>query len=805
MKLLADIYANIPIKSISSSYTYIIPERFSFALPGCRAVVPFNGRNVEGFIVAVREEEAPPNIELKKIVDLIDVEPYFSAAVMRTAHFISEHYFCSLGEALRLFIPGKNTVSIEPFYFIEGNLPLVKNNLAQEICDFLEKQGGSTHDKLRRKFSGTAWEKELRLLLNARVLRRDFCHKENGKGIYENIYSLADCVDDVFLAQFSKRRRAQLAALREIKRRGEIKRTELQEAGISSSTVSILKNEGLLKVRQKQIFRDSYAQKAVLPLPEIELTKWQKEALLEIEAALAKGQAQVFLLHGVTGSGKTQVYLEMARRVMQNGRQTLILVPEIVLTGQLVAAAKRYFAEQVAVIHSRLTIGERNDTFLKIRRGMVKVVIGARSALFAPFHDLGAIVADEEHDPSYKQDEPPRYHAIEIARQMAKVYGAILVLGSATPSMESYYRAQSGQYKLLSLPCRIDGRALPQVQSVDMREQLHLGNRNVLSYPLQNLIQSTLEKKEQMIIMLNRRGFSTFVMCRSCGYVAKCTECNLPLVYHQPPMGAPYLQCHHCDIRAAVPDECPKCQSRYIKFFGTGTEKLERELKELYPQANIARLDRDTTAKKFAHDNILRSFRAGRYDILLGTQMVAKGHDIPNVTGVGIISADAGLNLPDFRAAERCFDLITQTAGRAGRGKKEGTVIIQTYNPEHYAVQFGMHQDYQGFYKEELMHRRLFGFPPYAHLIKLTVQEEKEECALKKAMQIAQDFRAAIIAQDGQIIGPAPAKIAILRGIYRYNLLIKAHKLEKVAAFLRAQGLEKDGGVQIDVNPLDIF
>ena len=400
---------------------------------------------------------------------------------------------------------------------------------------------------------------------------------------------------------------------------------------------------------------------------------------------------------------------------------------------------------------------------------------------------------------SYKQDEAPRYHARPIAEVMAKLHRAVLLLGSATPSLETSYRARCGEFTLLSMPERIGARPLAHVECVDMREELHRGNRTIISAPLRQLIEETMAKKEQMILMLNRRGFSTFVMCRSCGAVVKCPSCSLPLVYHR----SGRLLCHHCDIEQAVPLLCPECSSPYIKYFGSGTEKLEAELKALVPTARVVRMDRDTTARKLAHQEILTAFREKRYDILLGTQMVAKGHDIPGVTAVGILSADASLNMPDFRAAERCFMLITQTAGRAGRGEAAGQVVVQCYSPEHYAVQAALKQDYEAFYHEEIAIREQLFYPPFSRLVKLIVQHGEEEAARQEACRIQENFLAAFAGREGQqIIGPAPALIAQFRGIHRFVLLIKTADLAAVREFLRGEGLDQRNDVLIDVDPI---
>lgn len=512
-------------------------------------------------------------------------------------------------------------------------------------------------------------------------------------------------------------------------------------------------------------------------------------------------------MKGVTGSGKTQVYIELAKQVRALGRQVIVLVPEIALTGQVVLAFKAYFSQDIVVMHSRLSLSERNDAILRIRRSEAGIIIGARSALFTPAEDIGLIIMDEEQDMSYKQDESPRYHARVVAEALAHIHQAVLLFGSATPSLESYYRAVHGEFTLLEMSHRIGNMPLPRVKCVDMRQELRRGNRHILSADLQHLIETTIEKGQQAIIMLNRRGFSTFVLCRSCGAVIKCKLCGLPLVYHQGRAGkSGWLACHHCDVTEEIPQVCPKCGSRYIKYFGSGTEKLEQELHQLVPSARVIRMDRDTTTSKFSHQDILERFRRGEYDILLGTQMVAKGHDIPNVTAVGVISADSSLNMPDFRAAERCFMLITQTAGRAGRHTEQGRVVIQTYNPEHYAVTCGMAQDYEGFFRQELALRRQLFYPPYSRLVKLLFQNEAEAEANRQAAAFVRLFQTHFFGErNQQIIGPSPAVIVCLRGTYRYVVLIKTADLQAVQVFLREQNLHLRADVAIDIDPITML
>lgn len=819
MKKIADVYINIPIKSISQAYSYFLPEQFDIVKIGCRVIVPFGGRMMEGFIVDIYDEETKTDVtklhKLKEIHDIIDSEPWFTKGMYETAKWMADFYLCSLGETMRLFIPGKNSVKIRPIFNKQEYIELGKlstlTEIEKQLYEYLSVYKDVDLLALRRSFGNkNIFIPALEKLLAKKLITRSYTYKSQAKEIYLTYAVINIDIDDKILANL-KRKPAQKKALLHL---NNIKLTEnrdcslkeLEQEKISPAVIKNLAQLGYVKLEKRQIIRDSYQDMITIKAKERILTTEQKQALADIELGQKTGQNK-FLLFGVTGSGKTQIYIETALKMRAQGKQVLVLVPEIVLTGQLVMSFKEYFTDDVAVIHSRLSIGERNDTFWRIRTKQVGIIIGARSAIFAPFEDLGLIVMDEEHDASYKQDESPRYHSHDIVEEMSEIYHAILIMGSATPSLESFYKASTGKYKLLTMKERIDNIPLPYIEGVDMREELRMGNRKIISAKLQELIEQTLAKHQQMIIMLNRRGFSTFVMCRSCGYVIKCKQCGMPLVYHRRGI----LQCHHCDITEIVPDICPDCNSRYIKFFGSGTEKLEEELSTLFPQAKIIRLDRDTTGKKFAHQNILKQFKSGAYDILLGTQMVAKGHDIPNVTGVGIISADSSLNLPDFRAAERCFGLITQTAGRAGRGHEPGQVVVQTYNLEHYAVQNGIKQDYINFYKEEIALRKSMFFPPFSNLIKLVIQQDIKEQALNKAKDIKDAFKKYFSTTEkssvdlrNEIMGPAPAIIAQFKGIYRFNLLIKTNDLNSVRDFLRSIGLDKDLTVSIDVNPINI-
>jgi primosomal protein N' (replication factor Y) len=562
-----------------------------------------------------------------------------------------------------------------------------------------------------------------------------------------------------------------------------------------------LEQEHLVRIEKIRLIRDSYSNFS-MDSQKLELTTEQKNACEAVYSAISSKNYASFLLYGITGSGKTQVYLETTAAVRSLGRQAIVLVPEIALTAQIVRRFKSRFADDVVVLHSKLSAGERFDTWQRIRNGEAGIVIGARSAIFAPVPDLGLIVIDEEHEFTYKQEESPRYHARDVAQMRARLCHAAVILGSATPAVESYYQAHQGAHTLLRLTKRIDGAFLPTVKIVDMREELQRGNRSVISSALQTLLSQTVLSSSQAIVLLNRRGYSTFVMCRECGRVLRCRHCAISLVYH---LTDKSLRCHYCGSSFAVPNVCPHCGSRYIKYFGTGTQKVEEELTRFLPDARIIRMDQDTTASKLGHEKIIQPFADGKYDILLGTQMVAKGHDIQNVTAVGIISADTALNLPDFRAAEKTFSLITQVAGRAGRGRKAGEVVVQTYNPQHYAIQTGAAQDYEAFYSAELTCRQELQYPPFRNLLKIVVQAKDDVQVRKNAEMIARTLKTAVAdVQEADIIGPVPAIILQIKDVYRMIIMIKAVDCREIKSILRREEIDRRPDVIIDVDPINM-
>lgn len=814
--MVADIVANLPLKEINRAYTYKVPVHLSFIDVGWRVFIPFGGRKVEGFIINIREDndaDLKTIKELKEIISAVDDEPWFSKKIIEICREISDFYLCSLAEIMRLFMPGKSGLKVSVFYAVNDEFErknaehLLKNNDFFSVYNLLEKEGELLIKDIEKnlnfdkKKTVDLTEKMTRL----KLLKRVYNMKNKATNLYETYIEKISPITDEIIVEFNKRKKAQAKVLKILRDKDIVGLKDLKDEKISATVIKSVEEAGFIRTIKKRRYRDSYEGNETATITR-ELTDEQQNAYVAIKNSLDIGKYQGFLLHGVTGSGKTEVYIRAAESARTQNKKVVVLVPEIGLTGQLVKSFQERFNGDIAIIHSRLSVSERNDAIIRARCGDANIIIGARSALFAPIDGIGLIILDEEHDLSYKQDESPRYHAKVIAEIIAKQNNATLILGSATPSLETYYRAKTGEIALLTMKNRIENMPLPEVSCVDMRQELKRGNRHILSRSLAELIENTVAKKEQAIILLNRRGFSTFVMCRSCGEALTCKDCSLPLVYHKNGK----LACHHCDIDEIMPKTCPKCGSKYIKYFGSGTEKLEEELKILIPKARVIRMDRDTTTKKFAHQEILEKFKRGEYDVLLGTQMVAKGHDVPKVTAVGIISADSSLHIPDFRAAERTFTLITQTSGRAGRhalsDNLRGKVIVQCYNTEHYAVDCAARNDYEGFYNKEISARKELFYPPFCRLIKLIFQGNDENKTKDAAKIFVEKFETNFKHDDKNVaLGPSPAIIANLRGTFRFVVLIKTNSLKKIGEFLRKENIHIDRNIAIDIDPIMMF
>lgn len=793
--MVADIFVNVPVKRLDKPFTYRVPSQFAYLQEGWRVLVPFGGRTVEGFVIAIREEDTSTGeFELKPIADVLDEEPWFSPVMIRVAKWLSTYYLCTMAEAMRLFIPGKGGVRISAVYRAcerETEAPLTEREEA--VYRYLQTCGEQSRKALAGQFPDYPIDPILLQLIKKNGIEKCFHARKKSKEKWQDVYTLLPNQNRESMRKTKQREQA----LSVLDMQGRVRASELDSLGITREVMLGLVKNGLVAISKERVSRNSFIGVRG-DLGAITLNEEQTCAVQRIEKALAEERYHPFLLYGVTGSGKTEVYIQSARRTREQGKQVIVLVPEIALTSQIVARFRTYFGDDVVVIHSKLSLAERGDALWRLRTGDAGIVIGARSALFTTCPNVGLIVLDEEHDASYKQDEAPHYHAHEVALAFGKIAQCSVIMGSATPSIESFYLAEQGEYELLTLSQRKNRSQLPNVELIDMRKELRRGKKNVISQRLYQLLDDTLLKRQQAILLLNRRGYSTFIICRSCGHVMTCPNCSASLVYH----ASGKLQCHYCEKIVPVPDICPNCESRYIRYFGSGTQKLEEEMRTFFPKARIARLDRDTTAGKMSYHQILTDFAAHKQDILLGTQMVAKGHDIANVTAVGVITADSMLNIPDFRSAERTFALLTQTAGRAGRGAETGRVIIQTYNPEHYAIQAAAKQEYESFYREELSYRREMFYPPYCRLVKLTFLDTIEEQAIKRAEKVAEtlEVRCEGIAHT-EILGPFGAAIEKIRDHYRINLLIKTDHMEAVKEVLRQMELHHTDSLILDIDP----
>ena len=577
---------------------------------------------------------------------------------------------------------------------------------------------------------------------------------------------------------------------------------------VTASVIRAMAAAGVIRVTQEESFRNPVSFDSAVQ-DHKELSDEQRAVVDGVLADYDAGKSTVSLIHGITGSGKTEVYISIIKGICERGKKAIMLIPEIALTYQTLLRFYRHFGERVSVMNSSLSESEKADQWERARRGEIDVIIGPRSALFTPFADLGVIVIDEEHEGSYKNESMPKYHAREVAQELARIKNACVVLGSATPSLESYYKAQRGEYRLYTLSQRLTGGTLPSVEIADLRQELRNGNRSILSERLQELVQDRLSKGEQAILFLNRRGVAGFVSCRSCGEVIKCPHCDISLSLHRNGR----LVCHYCGYERPGVKECPSCGSPYISGFRAGTEQIEEHLKIRYPGARVLRLDADTTARKGSYDRILSSFANREADILVGTQMIVKGHDFPGVTLVGILLADLSLYAGDYRAAERTFQLLTQAAGRAGRGDVPGNVVIQTYQPENYAVQYASEQDYEGFYNEEMRYRSLLLYPPAAHMLCVQLQSEKEDAA----EGLAGTLRELFVRDDPEVlvIGPAKGSLTKIRDQYRYVIYIKDVNYDKLIrckdraeafiAYLIRIGKDPQVQVQFDFDPVSPF
>ena len=803
--LYCDVSLPVPL---DQPFTYSLPDTLRHRVRvGSRLIVPFGTRKLTGVILRCHDD--PPGVATRDALRLIDSEPVLSAELMALGRWIAGYYCSPLGDVLRGMLPLSSEIRRGKIWTLTDSgrdaarqllLDSSPDDPVLQILRRLEK----------RPLSASYLAKTMPLADKAiRALER------KGFIVAEQIQVERDP-----LRAPSERLRVELALggakgpepklnkpERELRaflelHPGSHNLKQLEDAvKHASAAARSLGRKGILSLKPETV-----AMKAAIRARH-ELNPAQQAAFQQIHESIQAKRFQTFLLHGVTGSGKTEVYLTAIETALAEGRSALLMVPEIALTPQMAGQFFSRFGDRVAILHSAFTDVERTGQWRRIRSGAASVVVGTRSGVFAPVQNLGLIVVDEEHDGSYKQEENPRYNGRDVAIVRAQGAGACVILGSATPSLESRYNAEKGKYTLLELPGRIEARPMPRAELIDMRQEfLETRKQETFSRKLIEALGQRVESGEQTIVLLNRRGFSSFVACRACGERVECVNCSLTLTYHKRDRR---LLCHYCGYAEKVPSQCPKCASEHIYFLGIGSERVEEELHRAFPAARIARLDRDTVTGKRQYETILQDFREGNYDMLVGTQMIAKGHDIPNVTLVGVVAADMGLGMPDFRAAERTFQLLTQVAGRAGRGSLPGIVLVQTINPDHYAVRLAAAQDYQGFYEKELNFRRMMHYPPFAAMANVLVRSEKKEMAMRMSTELGYLLNPP--PEKLRVMGPAEAPVPRLKNEYRYQFLIKAASrkaLNELLQKVRNFAVEHKWGATalvIDVDPLTLM
>ncbi|GMG97195.1 primosomal protein N' [Tepidimicrobium xylanilyticum] len=780
-------FAQVIIDNKSSStdkpYTYLIDsDLVELVEEGMRVLVPFGlgNRVVKGIVIKI-EENYFGSHKLKKIIDVIDDKPLISKDLIDLSIWMSEKYLSPYIDAFKAVLPPGDFKEVKTNILLEevnDDIYNTLDTLEKSVVTIIRNNKGKIElGELKEQMNNRLTNKIIRQLESKGILTTSMEIQTSIEPKYEKYVYLKNRFNsrEELNQKIGKRSYKQLEIAEFLFDKGEIPLKELMmEVNSSLSTIKSMEKKGLIQIVNREIFR-SPIKEDISPYKKHELTLEQRNCFDTIMDHINRNQSSKFLIHGVTGSGKTEIYLQLVEEMINKGKESIVLVPEISLTPQTVQRFVGRFGDRVAVLHSKLSYGERFDQWRKIREGKVKIAVGARSAVFAPFSNLGLIVIDEEHESTYKSSMNPKYDTLQVAEKRCDQFGSTLVIASATPSVESYYRSIKGEYKLLNLNKRVMNRELPFVKIIDMREELNSGNKSIFSKELYEAIEENLKDNKQTILFLNRRGHSTFVSCRQCGYVVKCNKCSISMTYH---LKENRLKCHYCGLAISPPNICPVCKSKYIKYFGIGTEKVEEFTKRLFPNAVVKRMDLDTTSKKGSYESILNNMKEEKIDILIGTQMVAKGLDFKNVTLVGIIAADTSLNLPDFRSPERTFQLITQVAGRAGRGDFEGKVIVQTYNPEHYSIQLAQEYNYLAFYNKEVLIRKEFNYPPFTNIISIIIYGED----VKRVIIKSKEFYKILINNLKQInlidfvdniIGPFPAPLERIKNNYRYQIIIK--------------------------------
>ena len=746
MNKFAKIAIDVPLNKVNRKFDYAVPKKLQNCLSiGQAVLVPFGRRNVIGFITGFSRKTDVKKSKIKKINSLVREDIFFNKKQLELYEWISDYYNTYLTKVIYTAIP----------------TGVVKGRVDKKRKKYYRlSQSTNKTAKIINKIKDKAPKQ-------AEVLKVLFNNPDTNFTIKE----LTEKADTYHGAVYSLRDKEYIEVFEGIKKRRPFLESSPEE---------------------KQRFAP---------------TRAQAKAIKAVSTSLNNNSSDVFLLHGVTGSGKTEVYLQLVERLLKKDQGAIILVPEISLAPVMVRRFYSRFGDKIAVLHSSLSLGERYDEWRRLKKGEAKIAIGARSAIFAPVKNPGLLIIDEEHENSYKQGSYPHYHARKVAEKMADIHNVPLLLGSATPSLKSYYKAKNDNYKYLNLPQRVANAKLPPVNVIDMREELKEGNYTIFSNKLYEKIEKALKRDEQILLFINRRGYSNFVLCRECGHVIRCNNCDISLTYHS---GQNILKCHYCDFGSQMPAVCPECNSRYIKKFGMGTEKIEEEVKNFFPEAEVDRMDVDTTTRKGSHHRILSRLEEGKTDILVGTQMIAKGHDYPNISVVGIITADTLLNLPDFRSSERTFQLLTQVAGRTGRGDKLGEVVVQTYTPDHYSIKAAKEHDYYRFYQQEIELRKMLDYPPFIKMVNILVSGENENHVIEAAQKLGvymDEFTGSI----KEVLGPGPAPIEKIKKKYRWQIILRFEDHKKRKKVLKAINQnflpynKEEVKFNIDVDPLSML
>lgn len=807
----ADVAVNVPF-SQQHPFCYSVPEQLKVEI-GQAVWVPFGSKIVQGVVLGLSD---CPAVEVTKpIEDVITSYPLLSPAQIELALWVSKYYLSPLFDAVALMLPPGFERRLVTFVQLVAQPPNSEelDPELRRIVSFLTGRGKVSLKGLERRFGKKKTEKAVERLIRLRcLLKSEELQQLRVRPKFELFLRLGSSpfVTGDEIARLKRSRAHKQAAVLDLlaERDGPVCLADVKrKVACSSSVIDSLRKKGLVVVESVEKKRQPLADLQVSYSFPPELTVSQEKAWREILEQMRQrsqhGSPLVFLLHGVTGSGKTEIYLRALAHIVAQGKRGICLVPEIALTRQTIERFASRFPGRIAVLHSGLSLGEQFDEWYRVRDGACDVVIGPRSALFAPQPDLGLIVIDEEHEWTYKQsDKSPRYHCRDVAIKLAELTGSVVILGSATPDVETYYRSLQGRYKLVELKERVtlQGIApLPEVEVVDLKEELRAGNRSVFSRRLLDAISEALSEGGQVILFLNRRGTATFVQCWHCGFVFQCRSCTVALTYHA---SSGKLVCHRCGYSLSVPSACPRCSGSRLKFLGIGTQKVEEEIRDIFPRARVIRWDSDVTTRRGAHEELLKKFRDHEADILVGTQMVAKGLDLPGVTLVGVVNADTGLNLPDFRAGERTFQLLCQVAGRAGRGFTAGQVVIQTYCPEHYAIVAASKHDYAEFYAQELSYRRRFGYPPFGRLARLTFSHTNEAKCRAEARRVARLLRDEVERaglSDVRFIGPAPSFIPRMKGRYQWQIVLCGEPIPELLA-----SVVMPRGWTVDIDPVSM-